>query len=85
MYCARRGSDSHWLVNLNWSSVILVRRLFTLLPLVVFPIALLGLALDVLFLLLCGVLLYQMRFHHLAVPNLSLAQISLPFCICLLC
>jgi len=58
-------------------------RLFTLLPLMELSVALLGLALYVLF-LLCGVLLQDMRLHYLALACFSLAQLPLPFRIRLL-
>lgn len=73
VYCARRGGHCYRLVDLYGSRVALMGRLlFALLSLVVFAVALLSLALDMLF-LLRGMLLQDMRLHHLALTQLTLA------------
>ena len=84
VYRARRWGHGDWLVDLNGPGMALVSSLFALLPLVMFPVALFCFALDVLFLLLLGMLLYQVRLHDITFPLLSLAQFSLPVSVCLL-
>jgi hypothetical protein len=83
VYGARRRSDCYRLMDLYRTRMGLMRRLLALLPLMGLSVALFGLALYVFF-LLRSMLLQDMRLHHLAIACLSLTQLALSFCVCLL-